>query len=285
MSYPCLLAFGPHLWGMLYAYLMSKSEELMKARAGLHAHVEGAELGDLTPQNDPPTRRPDGKTTEGFSPAPGGPSTTFQQKPFDSTPLPHAGQDPKYFSTDATPPGAGEKISINDLPVSPPREILPTTARSLSVRRTANPEYKTEYAEMMLDFFTEKEKNTTVFDTMTWRDGREREYAKTRPNAPPMFSEFGRTIGVSERTLKGWAKKYPDFREAYEMCVSIIQEFIVENGLLGTYPAAFAIFAGKNLTPMKDKVIEERQNLDVNRLLDQIEQGRLGPGQMFDADG
>ena len=105
------------------------------------------------------------------------------------------------------------------------------------------------------------------------KDGEMMEKERHIPNSPPMFSEFGRTIGVSERTLKGWVKKYPEFGEAYEICQDIIQEFFVENGVKGDYASQFAIFAAKNLTKMKDVMVNKNENYDMKAVLDAIEKG------------
>lgn len=164
-----------------------------------------------------------------------------------------------------------------------PMQISPMTPTQPTILGPKG-EYRPEYAQMMLVFFESVEKNTEIYETTTWRDGREREVLKLRPNAPPMFSEFARTLGVSERKLKSWARAHPDFGEAYEICAAIVKEFIVENGLLGNYPSQFAIFAGKNLTDMKDKVEVERRTLDVNKLLDDIESGKYGDGSRYELE-
>jgi len=150
----------------------------------------------------------------------------------------------------------------------------------LSIKETARKimtrvPYEEKYSVMMIEFFMEKPKQKTVTETFTWRNGEVDEKYKSIACAPPMFSEFARTIGVSERTLKAWAKKDKDFQEAYEVCQDIIQEFIVENGLSGQYPGQFTIFAAKNLTRMKDVQVNKNENYDMKSILDAIEKGSV----------
>ena len=233
--------------------------DALRQRAG---GVEPGGAAIPTPINESNVNPPDTpawQTASEKPPAPGDPSLNSSSKPFEGP----------FF----------------EAPHPPVASYLPAPVRSNTDLKkfSAAAEYRPEYAQMMLDFFESVEKNTEIPETITWRDGREREVLKLRPNAPPMFSEFARTLGVSERKLKSWTREHAEFREAYEICASIVKEFIVENGLLGNYPSQFAIFAGKNLTDMKDKIIEERRTLDVNKLLDDIDSGKYGDGSRYES--
>lgn len=146
--------------------------------------------------------------------------------------------------------------------------------RELAAKLLSRVEYYPSAGLQMVEFFLAKAKYRITMDTHYRKDGEMREFERHIPNSPPMFSEFGRTIGVSERTLKAWAKKEPAFQEAFEICQDIIQEFFVENGVKGDYSAAFAIFAAKNLTKMKDVVVNKNEVYDMKGILDQLEKGR-----------
>lgn len=145
--------------------------------------------------------------------------------------------------------------------------------RDLAKKLLAKVEYKEEFGADMLEFFLSKSRTRIAREIHYSKTGEMFEKEKDIPNAPPMFSEFGRTIGVSDRTLKGWVKKYPAFQEAYEICTDIIQEFFVENGVKGNYASQFSIFAAKNLTKMKDVMVNKNENYDMKSILDAIEKG------------
>lgn len=145
--------------------------------------------------------------------------------------------------------------------------------RELAAKLLSRVEYYPGAGLQMVEFFLAKAKYRITMDVHYRKDGEMREFERHIPNSPPMFSEFGRTIGVSERTLKSWAKKEPAFQEAFEICQDIIQEFFVENGVKGDYSAAFAIFAAKNLTKMKDVTVNKNEVYDMKGILDQLEKG------------
>lgn len=147
--------------------------------------------------------------------------------------------------------------------------------KDLAKKLLSKVEYSKSYGADMLEFFLAKQRYRITMDVHYRKDGEMMEKERHIPNSPPMFSEFGRTIGVSERTLKAWVKKYPEFAEAYEICQDIIQEFFVENGVKGDYASQFAIFAAKNLTKMKDVMVNKNENYDMKAVLDAIEKGIL----------
>ena len=146
--------------------------------------------------------------------------------------------------------------------------------RELAKKLLAKVEYEKTHGADMLEFFLSKSRSRIATETHYAKDGSLFEREKVVPNAPPMFSEFGRTIGVSDRTIKSWVKKYPEFAEAYEICQDIIQEFFVENGVKGNYASQFSIFAAKNLTRMKDVMVNKNENYDMKSILDAIERGQ-----------
>lgn len=145
--------------------------------------------------------------------------------------------------------------------------------RDLAVKLLSKVQYDFKYCVVMLEFFLSRAKYRITTDVHYQKDGSLYEKERHIPNAPPMFSEFGRTIGVSERTIKGWAQKHLEFQEAYEICQDIIQEFFIENGVKGEYASQFGIFAAKNLTKMKDVIVNENKHFDMKGILDSIEKG------------
>ena len=161
----------------------------------------------------------------------------------------------------------------SDLLTEEDRSIV--NPKELAQKLLAKVEYNEQYGVDMLEYFLTKERYRTTMDIHYRKDGEMREFERHIANAPPMFSEFGRRIGVSERTLKAWAKKHPMFQEAFEICQDIIQEFFVENGVKGDYASQFSIFAAKNLTKMKDVIVNKNENYDIKAVLDSIEKGKI----------
>lgn len=142
-------------------------------------------------------------------------------------------------------------------------------------------EYHPGYAEEMLRFF-DKPKVEKIYDTYTWKSGAVTEKVREVPATPPHFSEFARKIGVTTRQLKKWARDHEDFREAYETCQEIFEEFLIDNGLTGSYGAIAMKFVAVNRTKMKDKVVTENVTLDINKVLDSIAAGNVKPGGQLD---
>lgn len=138
-------------------------------------------------------------------------------------------------------------------------------------------DYHPGYCQQMLDWF-DKPKTQVITDTYTWKSGAVSEKERHVPATPPHFSEFARSIGVSTRRLKIWARDHEEFREAYVMCEEILEEFLIDNGLTGAYGAIAMKFVAVNRTKMKDKVVTENVTLDINKVLDQIARGEVKPG-------
>lgn len=144
--------------------------------------------------------------------------------------------------------------------------------------------YHPEIGNLMYRWFANMPKVRVVSETMTWKNGEVREIVKEVACPPPHFSEFARELNLTEQTLRVWAKKYPEFRESYLACKAIIKEFLIDNGLLGKYQGQFAQFTAKNLTDMKDKTVEQKQTVDINKLLDQIEKSSNPRETAYQAD-
>lgn len=207
-----------------------------------------------------------------------------------------------FFSSGAPIANPTEKAfapRLYDLPVQSEavtREtvIAPAQKKHLSIKQQNTTseivkpgEYHPGYCDQMLAFF-DREKYTIIEETYSWRNGSVETRSKKIPTAPPEFSEFARKIGVNTATLKRWAKAHPDFRDAYETCKEIYEEFLVHHGLLGNYGAIFGKFVAVNRTKMKDKQIHENRIIDMRKVLDDIAAGKVLPGgvlQSGDSDG
>ena len=100
--------------------------------------------------------------------------------------------------------------------------------------------YRPEYATQLAEFF-----NIQASDV----DDEGKRVAKPLPT----LAAFACKIGVHRETLLNWCDKFPEFFDAYKMAKEHQERILVENGLLGGYEKAFAIFTAKNLIDWRDK--------------------------------
>jgi len=165
----------------------------------------------------------------------------------------------------------------------PAPENHPTIAEG-AIQIVQPGEYHPGYAADMLRWF-DRPKVKKIYDTYTWKSGAVSEKERFIANTPPHFSEFARSIGVTTRTLKRWARDHQEFREAYESCQEILEEFLIDNGLTGSYGAIAMKFVAVNRTKMKDKVVTENVTIDINKVLDGIAAGKVKPGGQLELPG
>ena len=122
--------------------------------------------------------------------------------------------------------------------------------------------YKPEYCAKMIEFFNISPTREIV-DVTTSNNGATTERYREIPNKLPFISAFAREIGVNIDSLYEWEKEYDDFSEAMKIARELQKEFLIINGLNGSYnPTAF-IFTAKNLTDMRD-VQETTTNVNIN---------------------
>lgn len=112
--------------------------------------------------------------------------------------------------------------------------------------------YDPKLCDDLLDFF-DVEPYREVEVTITYKDGREETRFEERANDLPTLAGFARRIGVHRDTLHEWSKQYPEFSDAIKRAKEFQEDVWVTNGMKGYYPAAFAIFFGKNNLGYKDK--------------------------------
>lgn len=187
------------------------------------------------------------------------------------------------FSPGAPAKNLNEKASGN---FTPPRDfgahvfsvlIPPAPSVLPAVEKIASGEYHPGYIDQMLAYFDRPKMKETI-ETFTYRSGAVDKRVKYVANTPPHFSEFARQIGVTTRKLKLWAKNNPAFREAYETCQEIFEEFMIDNGLTGQYGAIAMKFVAVNRTKMRDKTESLSRTVNMNEVLDQIAAGKSLPG-------
>jgi hypothetical protein len=73
------------------------------------------------------------------------------------------------------------------------------------------------------------------------------------PNAPPTLYGFARRIGVGRDRLGEWAKKHPEFKQAFNHAKAIQAEFIIEGVMTNRVKGSFPHLMMKNNHNWTDK--------------------------------
>lgn len=149
--------------------------------------------------------------------------------------------------------------------------------------------FKTEYVDKIIKFFDIEPYKQVVSESSkeNFKDGGiKKESVKYRliPNKMPTLYRFSREIKVNYSTVWRWAEKGKDeelekiidsqmlagatdkealeiaqgikeFCNAYNEAKELQKEFLINLGLAGAAPPAFAIFTAKNVTDMRDNSI------------------------------
>jgi hypothetical protein len=90
------------------------------------------------------------------------------------------------------------------------------------------------------------------------KNGNVTTYMERKANTPMMRTQLAQYLNISRVTLYTWMDLYPEFLNAIKKGEErLMQEFLVENGLLGNYNPAFAIFTAKNKLGWTDKTTTE----------------------------
>lgn len=201
---------------------------------------------------------------------------------FSDRPSSSLGDPIKFFSENHPP--VAESNTSNEFHVTPAANIQPVAENHQAVEVVKPGEYHPGYCEQMIRYF-DRPKTKKIYDTYTWKSGAVSEKERYVPNTPPHFSEFARSIGVTTRTLNKWCREHPEFREAHQICQEIFEEFLIDNGLIGSYGAIAMKFVAVNRSKMKDKQVHENQTVDLNKVLDAIADGKVRPGGVMELPG
>lgn len=132
--------------------------------------------------------------------------------------------------------------------------------------------YKKAYCEELISFFSvEPHRREAVSESNAYdKEGGVKfnkvEYKRV-PNDLPTLSKFATKIGIDTTTLYEWQEKHIEFSNALRRARELYKDFLTENGLLGLYNGAFAIFIAKNTTDMKDKS-EVEVSFSLSKLFD-----------------
>jgi len=113
--------------------------------------------------------------------------------------------------------------------------------------------YKKKYCKEIVEFFRRSPFTEREIPVYNKEGGILRTDYKKEPNSIPFFFEFADKIGVSDRSLERWEKRYEEFSRAYKKAKELQKAFLITNGLLGLYNPTFAIFTAKNITDMRDE--------------------------------
>lgn len=121
-------------------------------------------------------------------------------------------------------------------------------------RRGQPTKYRPEYCERVVKYFQDAKpwrENEVVTE---YKNGNTVTKTERVANPPPFLSRFAREeLNVHRDTLYEWAEKHENFSDALKKCGLIVEEFLIENGLIGSYNPAFCIFTAKNLIGWRDR--------------------------------
>ncbi len=161
--------------------------------------------------------------------------------------------------------------------------------------------FRKEFTAEMIKFFNIEPTRKEIMETVTeyGKDGVPRKTAekwKHVPNKFPTLVQFAKHIKVAYWSLQNWADKGADprieakmakneglstkevqtmknlqeFSKAYKQAKAMQQDFLMQNGLIGSSPAAAYIFTAKNVTSMRDKVEQDVTMRQVRPLLENL---------------
>lgn len=126
--------------------------------------------------------------------------------------------------------------------------IEPVEVKKGNVGRPAS--YKPKFCKEMIEFFSKgKRKIDRLIDTET---GEVIADYGSSISAFPTFEGFSVKIGTHPKTLIDWAKKYPEFGEAYSKAKAIQKEILIDGTMRDGYNSYFSKFVAVNLTDMRD---------------------------------
>ncbi|MEK7180123.1 MAG: hypothetical protein AAB706_01495 [Patescibacteria group bacterium] len=176
--------------------------------------------------------------------------------------------------------------------------------------------FKPEYIEKIIKFFDIEPYKQVVAESSTESfkgGGIKKKSVKYRliPNKMPTLYRFSREIKVDYSTIWRWAEKGEDldlekaiesqmsagrtekeaikiaqgikkFCNAYKEAKELQKEFLINLGLAGAAPPAFAIFTAKNVTDMRDNsvVTYEIENEETKQKANKLVRNYLGDSRV-----
>ena len=107
--------------------------------------------------------------------------------------------------------------------------------------------YRSEYSEQLKTYF-DRDPTRTVKRTLKNKRGTLVTAEERLPCEFPTLQGFCRIVGISNNTLRSWARRRPEFKDAVEFAKTCQADILIVNGLLGYYKQSVSIlFARTNL--------------------------------------
>jgi hypothetical protein len=117
--------------------------------------------------------------------------------------------------------------------------------------------YDPKYCRMIVEYFDQPNYEETPVK-ITMKSGAVIEKKERKPAPPRHLTKFARTIGFNIDTLEVWAKKYPEFGQAWLAAKEMQKEQCNECATMGLWNANYSMFYACNVTDMRD-----RRNVDM----------------------
>jgi hypothetical protein len=117
--------------------------------------------------------------------------------------------------------------------------------------------YKEEYCEEIVKFF---DRPYTVLKEESYTDnnGMVKNKTKEVANTFPTFQRFAFNIGVNIDTLHEWRKVHPSFSEAFNKCVDLQRDIMIQQGMSGKVNAQFSMLVAKSLKILEEPMIQQQ---------------------------
>jgi len=118
------------------------------------------------------------------------------------------------------------------------------------------PKYKKEFCTKMIEFFDVP--HTITKRTTRFFKGKTYDVDIEVANILPTFERFSVEICNTDRTtLHDWCEKHEEFLLAYNKAKELQKNMINDLGMRGLYNGQYTAFVAKNITDMKDTVVNE----------------------------
>ena len=155
------------------------------------------------------------------------------------------------------------------------KKVKKKSAKKKHAKKNGRPTlYKSRYCSMLINFFgiepfTEVKVPRYDEGDRVYKSGLKAgrkvltHYEILRnPNRLPTLQRFAKKIGVSTSSVYRWIDEkdgafQKKFRDAFTHARVLRQNFLMENGLVGTHNPGYAKFVATNLTDMKDSKQQE----------------------------
>lgn len=129
--------------------------------------------------------------------------------------------------------------------------------------------YDPKYCDELIELFNRELFNIEEIDVL--EKGR---WVKKKIKVPcliPTLERFAINIGVTRSTLNNWGAAHPEFLEAMEKAKEMAKDILIQHTAMGNYKEKFAIFYMTNVTDLRERVVEQKEDKKLEMVISQDE--------------